>query len=246
MANDGFPYFPLYTSDFLGDSAAAVMDNGEIGCFFLLLLYQWTEGGKGITSNPAALARLCRCSPEAFASAWAVVGPCFQPHPQDPDKLINPKLHGLYLDAVQGRAKRAEVGRKFGRGMSKATVAPAVVKPAAVPAPVKLAYKGQRFQVWTWLHDELVRALGAKPFDLLGWYPKLDAEMVKSGAPIADESKWIRERLYQAAGLERPNLFGKRPALPPGLAPCDAKHNPPCVDSAACWERQQRERKRRA
>lgn len=82
-----------------------------------------------------------------------------------------------------------------------------------VAPTAKMAYSGERFKVWTWLHEDLTRALGSKPFDLLAWYPKLDAEMVKSGEPIADEPKWLRERLYAAAGIQRPNLFGRKPEL---------------------------------
>jgi len=148
------------------------------------------------------------------------------------------------LDTVLGESKRrAEKQRRYRDRQG----APAVAAPASKPAPVKrapesnkTAFVGKRFQVWTWQHDEFVRALGAKPFDLLGWYPKLDEEMIKSGAPIADEPKWLRERFYLAAGINRPNLFGRQ--APAGTEPCAAKHNPPCATPADCIKRQRAER----
>jgi hypothetical protein len=68
-------------------------------------------------------------------------------------------------------------------------------------ATEKMAFAGSRLKVWRWLHDEFMRSLGSNPFDLLGWYPKLDDEMCEVG-PVSADDKWIRQRFYVAAGIK--------------------------------------------
>lgn len=238
LASDGFPYFPLYASDFLSDPNVAAMGPQELGCYFRLLCYQWTAGGDGISADPVVLARLCNCSPEAFAAAWAVVGVCFVPHPKRAGFLLNPRLHGEYLEAVEKRARRVTAGLQGGRGRK---AGPRADKPARAVPLVKVAFDGQRVRVWTWQHEEFVKILGAKPFDLLGWYPKLDAELVKSGDAMPEPDKYLRERFYQAAGIQRPNLFGRQ-AAPVVGAPCIGRHSPPCANDDECYKLLRRER----
>lgn len=115
------------------------------------------------------------------------------------------------LDAVMAESQRRAANTAKWRGGVKTEPKPKA--PAKATAGHKMAFKGQRFIVWTWLHEDFVRALGATKFDLLAWYPKLDAEMAATGEPIVDEQKWLRDRLYKDAKLPLPNLMRGRPEL---------------------------------
>jgi uncharacterized protein YdaU (DUF1376 family) len=105
---------------------------------------------------------------------------------------------------------------------------------------IKIAHQGPRLTVWKWQHEDLGKRLGSKPFDLLGWYSKLEAELEKTGESLADPWRWLISRLVRDAGLEYPNLYGK-PGRRPN-EPCPAGHTPPCVSVEACRERRQAER----
>lgn len=80
----------------------------------------------------------------------------------------------------------------------------------------KVAFEGSRLKVWRWQHEDLARRLGDREFDLIGWYPRLNAELERTGESYADPWRWLQERLYADADLPLPNLFGreKRPHKP--------------------------------
>jgi hypothetical protein len=122
------------------------------------------------------------------SASWAKDGGQYVPHPAT---YLNQRR---WEDSLDPPAETAAGGGAF--------------VGASLPGSAK-AYAGKRIQVWNWQHEEFAQALGSKSFDLLGWYPALDAEMERSGEPIAgDPKQWLRERFYVAAGLQRPNLMG--------------------------------------
>ena len=82
-------------------------------------------------------------------------------------------------------------------------------------ANARVAFHGKRFRVPSWLHEDLTRALGAKAetFDLVAWYPQLDAELEASGEPVApSEKSFLMARMFKASGVALPNLFGRQDA----------------------------------
>lgn len=77
------------------------------------------------------------------------------------------------------------------------------------PAPPQVTYEGSRLKVFRWMHEDLVRRLGARDFDLLGWYLRLNVELERTGEGYADAWKFLQERLYRDAELPLPNLYGR-------------------------------------
>lgn len=170
----------------------------EQGAYRNLLDEAQLRGGP-LPTDERVLAKVC-----GDALAWDRVRVAVLKHfTLTPDGWRNETLDKVLAES----ARRAAKQRSYRQGRPAAPVPPKADKPAKAAVGHKLAFVGERFKVWAWQHDDLRRALGAKPFDLVAWYPKLDAEMVKSGEPIADEKTWLTHRLYAAAGIARPNLL---------------------------------------
>jgi uncharacterized protein YdaU (DUF1376 family) len=68
------------------------------------------------------------------------------------------------------------------------------------PDPAVFKYVGSRLVVTHHQHAKMSRVAVSKSFDLLGWYDKLDAEMIKSRL-VSSNAKWIREQFCRATGL---------------------------------------------
>jgi hypothetical protein len=79
-----------------------------------------------------------------------------------------------------------------------------------------LAYDGPILTVFQWQFSELGKALAAQKresFDLLRWFPAIEADIQRTGIVLPlhqqDRWRWLLDRLYDDAGLERPNLMGR-------------------------------------
>jgi len=67
------------------------MDNDETGAYIRLICFCWTDGS--ISADLAAVARLLpRTSAKEMARLWKAIGPCFQPHPTEPGRLIQKRV----------------------------------------------------------------------------------------------------------------------------------------------------------
>lgn len=81
-------------------------------------------------------------------------------------------------------------------------------------------FSGQRFAVFEWQLDDLMRLLGAhtEAFDLHAWFFALDARAVKSGevVPQRDSGAWLQARtLEEARRRGLPIASSDRPAFEP-------------------------------
>lgn len=85
--NDPRPYFPLYTADFWGSDAVALMDFEAVGLFFFLLCREWQEGS--LSKDERLLKRLAGDRVRDWDSCWAQVRPQFF---EEGGRLFNRRL----------------------------------------------------------------------------------------------------------------------------------------------------------
>jgi uncharacterized protein YdaU (DUF1376 family) len=226
-----------------------------IGAYWLLVSFCWLEGG--LPQNPRLLAAFARVDPGAFDALWSEwLEPCFyldsggrwQHRRLDEERAKQAKYRrAMQINGRKGGRPKESRGLAAGKPQDSRTKAEKSspifdLQSTNVHAEpnVKIAHQGPRLTVWKWQHEDLGKRLGSKPFDLLGWYSKLEAELEKTGESLADPWRWLISRLVRDAGLEYPNLYGK-PGRRPN-EPCPAGHTPPCVSVEACRERRQAER----
>lgn len=85
------PAFQLYPSDFLSDENVVLMSNRGIGCYIKLMCYCWREGS--IPADIRKVARLCGETGSDMAELWQEISPCFDPHPDDQNRLAFTRRH---------------------------------------------------------------------------------------------------------------------------------------------------------
>lgn len=107
------PAFQFYPGDFIAGTLH--LDAEAIGCYLLLLCYQWLHGN--VPGNVATMAMICKKTPVEFEPVWAKIR----------DKFVesdNGALANLRLEAVRNRqmeisSKRRESGAKGGKAIAK-------------------------------------------------------------------------------------------------------------------------------
>lgn len=102
------PAFLAYATDWLQSETVSGMTLEQQGAYWRLLCFGWLHDG-----IPADLERLRSMlgSPprRRFEALWAVVGPCWEPHPTVPGRLVNPRQEH---ERAARRAKSAEMARR--------------------------------------------------------------------------------------------------------------------------------------
>jgi len=101
------PSFQFYPADWLSDMRVRMLPWASRGILIELLCYCWRE--EWIPADSSAIAQLCGCHD------LAIVEPClqlFQPHPDDPSKLVHKRLQAERLKQDQHREERSVSGRR--------------------------------------------------------------------------------------------------------------------------------------
>lgn len=101
------PSFQFYPADWLSDMRVRMLPWASRGLFIELLCYCWREDW--IPADSSAIAQLCGCHD------LAIVEPClqlFQPHPDDPSKLVHKRLLEEKSKQDQYREERSLSGRR--------------------------------------------------------------------------------------------------------------------------------------
>jgi uncharacterized protein YdaU (DUF1376 family) len=101
------PAFQFYVNDFLGSPTVAMMSTEEVGCYVLLLLLDWQEGG--FVHDTKRLAKWCRVPLGRFERAWQILGECFEARD---GRLWNPRLEKERTKQSIWRAKSSAGGKK--------------------------------------------------------------------------------------------------------------------------------------
>jgi hypothetical protein len=101
------PSFQFYPADWLSDMQVRLLPWASRGLYMDLICYCWREGW--IPSDGSAIAQLCGCHD------LAIIEPClllFQPHPEDPSKLVHKRLIEEKNQQDNHRKERSESGKR--------------------------------------------------------------------------------------------------------------------------------------
>lgn len=140
MAKEPSPAFQFYPRDFISDENVLAMDLAERGAYITLMCICWTEGS--IPSDIGRLARILHCSREDMARMWEVLAVCFVPDPDDPSRLVHPRLEEERKKQAEWREKSARGGRKSGQQRRATVEAEAHGASAVVPTTDEPNAKG--------------------------------------------------------------------------------------------------------
>lgn len=124
MADVKAPYFPFYAADYLSDENVMLMSLAGEGAYIRLLCFSWREGS--IPNDIKLLARLCRIDSLAMTELWAELEPCFKQHPDDPTRLVHPRLEKERERFCSYHKERSEAGKRgaksrWNKGMDAST-----------------------------------------------------------------------------------------------------------------------------
>ena len=103
------PAFQFYPKDYLTSEHVARMSLDEQGAYVRLLCHAWLEGS--IPSNKKDIARMLGVSAQKLTAMWGSISRCFEPDPEDPNRLLSPRLQ-REVEKQEAYAKRASKGGK--------------------------------------------------------------------------------------------------------------------------------------
>lgn len=104
------PWMPFYGDDFFEDRFVKRLSR-EWRCIYLELLWSaWNEGG--IFADLEDLANSLEMSPAAFKKGWAKLAPLWEPHPTDPELLVNTRQEKVRDEQGKRRRQNQENARK--------------------------------------------------------------------------------------------------------------------------------------
>jgi len=113
--------FQFYPADFLASSKVARMSTMEIGAYFTLLCYAWTDNG--LPAQIDQLAKLLRMPSGRFKKLWAgVLSECFE---ERQGRLVNPRQERQrkeledYISACERGGRRSADSRSKRYGSSQ-------------------------------------------------------------------------------------------------------------------------------
>lgn len=107
------PAFQFYVGDFL--TGTAHLDAEAIGCYLLLLCFQWAHGF--VPSDASQRARICRMTPPDFGPMWGLLEDKFVVG--DDGRLRNERMEVVRANQLAISEKRREAGRKGGKAFAK-------------------------------------------------------------------------------------------------------------------------------
>jgi len=132
MADDrDLPWFKFYVRDWMDSYTVGAMSDAAIVCYLDLLCRQWVNGS--IPAEPRKIAAILRRPVDHFlAQIWPELSPCFVQHPDDSEKLVNPRLHAERSGATEPIERRRSAASVAGAASAKSRAAARVV---ASPLP---------------------------------------------------------------------------------------------------------------
>ena len=174
--SDKLPWFKFFPFDWETDEDVQLMDFFERGVYLTLLCRTWIEGS--IPADPSkAQGLLKQCLSNAYAkdeqrlsTAYDKIIKLFQPHPENPERLVHWKMEEQRQELISLRDRRRKAGSKGGKqssSKSQAKLKQSLSKPEPEPEPEpelkKKIYKKENNHPAS--IDEIVMYLTAKGMD---------------------------------------------------------------------------------
>jgi uncharacterized protein YdaU (DUF1376 family) len=202
------PAFQFYPNDFLGSGKVLRMSTEEVGCYLLLLLYDWNE--TGFAYDVKDLAQVTRLTTRKFEAAWKRVGPCFV---ERDGRWFNPRLELERTRQAEWREKSSKGGKASAQAKANQQVnqTSTTVQPPTQPTgqPKGNTQSSSSSQVTTTAkqQDQKHTAHPASPVFVIAWqqYPKRSGSNPRRSAERAWHAR-VAEGVHEAdllAGVER-------------------------------------------
>lgn len=212
------PWFKLWVADWLGDTLLRSCSLGARGLLIDLICIMHEADPYGhllINGQPVTDFKLSVLLSVRLPSLLSKL------RELETKKVLSRNEAGVLFSRkmvkmAQESAKHRENGRKGGHPALVNQVVNGGVKPKKQEAiskkehTSKLAFDGDVLTVFGWQHKEFSKRLTEckrTAFDLLGWYPAVDADIRAMGLTLpADQqgrNAWLLDRLYTDAKLPR-------------------------------------------
>ncbi len=126
------PYMPAFVQDWLDSETVAGMSMEAQGLYWRLLCLAWNRDG--LTTNEAALQRLCGASEAEWRRSWPLVAPCWQ---EKHGRLYNDRLEEVRNAVEEGAVGITTEARRRGGRKSAETrrLRYGSAQPSSKPAP---------------------------------------------------------------------------------------------------------------
>lgn len=220
MTSERAPAFQFYPKDFLTDAHVLPMTLTERGAYITLLCVCWLE--RSLPSDQSSLAKLCRITLPQFRKLWPALAPCFELRA---DRLTQGRLDRERRKQSAFRAQKVAAGQLGGKtrviGKQRLTSVQAESSSSIFSLPSSISslqsaektaptarskrpiFTGQRFTVFEWQLEDLMRMLGrhTDAFDLHAWFFDLDAQAANSHQviPLRDGGRWLQAQTLAEA-----------------------------------------------
>ena len=139
MKAHNFPWFPFYPADWFSSGRVKILTLQEKGAYFELLLYAWKSDACALPKDEGVLKRLVSWPELSYPDHteddphnFQRVLDCFEPHPEHPDMLCNPRLYQEWLGAIDRHRVLSQRGKK---GAKKRWQEASEQRPANQPKP---------------------------------------------------------------------------------------------------------------
>ncbi len=109
MSSQLSPAFPLYTDDWLGSTAIALMSPAEEGAYIRLLAYEWNSGDCSLPDDNKELAVLSRLGKAWGNGSGAKIRKNFVVRD---GRLYNLRMIEIWEEQKEYRERRTEAGKK--------------------------------------------------------------------------------------------------------------------------------------
>ncbi len=106
------PAILFYPLDFYSDRLVVVMTLEEQGAYHRLLYYTWISDGHGIPMDFSDMAQAIGVTVRKMKALWRRLEPCFIPHPDFPDRLVNKRQEEERVKRGDFKRKKSEAGQK--------------------------------------------------------------------------------------------------------------------------------------
>lgn len=107
------PWYKWFCAKWLSSERRFTLTLAERGAYRDLLDLHYAEGS--IPKNPWVLSGFLGVSLEEFNSVWPKVSQCFEPHPDNPDRLVNTHAIDLLSEQCKLQKRQSSNGSKGGR-----------------------------------------------------------------------------------------------------------------------------------
>jgi hypothetical protein len=105
-------WFRFYATAWRTSEAVADMSMAQVGVYLTMLVMAWEGGTCSLPDDPVKIARMSGRADVSPDDVRDVKNACWVPHPEEPGRVINPKLWECHLEATERSRAAVEKAKK--------------------------------------------------------------------------------------------------------------------------------------